>query len=133
MRALHSKKARLFAGTLLAAASASVGVAIAGITSQTVVTDSSAVRLLSVRSEANDLDSGWHQHSGPAIVQVQEGFLKIYQGGCEPNVVGPGETFVEVPGLPVRGTAKGYVKWTTTFVIPQGVPPAQPLTTDPCA
>jgi hypothetical protein len=132
-RGFVSRKAIAFAAAALAGAALGVGIAVAAITSQTTVADSSAVRLLSVRSAADDLDSGWHKHPGPAIVQVQAGFLKLYQGSCEPTIVGPGETFIEVPELPIRGVAKGHVEWTTTFVIPQGVPPASPVTTDPCA
>ena len=132
-RGFVSRKAIAFGAAVLAGAALGVGIAVAAITSQTIVADSSAVRLLSVRSAADDLDSGWHKHPGPAIVQVQAGFLKLYQGSCEPTIVGPGETFIEVPELPIRGVAKGHVEWTTTFVIPQGVPPASPVTTDPCA
>ena len=132
-RGFVSRKAIAVGAAAFAVAALGVGIAVAAITSQTTVADSSAVRLLSVRSAADDLDSGWHKHPGPAIVQVQAGYLKLYQGSCEPTVVGPGETFIEVPELAIRGVAKGHVEWTTTFVIPQGVPPASPVTTDPCA
>jgi hypothetical protein len=132
-RRFVSRKAIAFGAAALAVAALGVGIAVAAITSQNTLRDSSAVRLLIVRSAADDLDSGWHMHPGPAIVQVQAGFLKLYQGSCEPTVVGPGETFIEVPELAIRGVAKGHVEWTTTFVIPQGVAQTQPLTTDPCA
>ena len=133
MKGIHISKRIAVAVAVFAAATLGVGIGVAAITSQNIVADSSAVRLLSVRSEADGLDSGWHKHPGLAIVQVQEGFLKLYQGSCEPNVVGPGETFIEVPELAIRGVANGHVAWTTTFVIPQGVSPASPVTTDPCA
>ena len=65
------------------------------------------------------------------IVQVERGLFKLYQGGCEPRVVGPGETFVEVPGLPVRGEAKGAITWTTTFIYESGLAASTPAA-NPC-
>ena len=108
-----------------------VGIAVAAVTSSTTLADTPSARLLVVRSEADGLDSGWHQHPGPAIVQVQEGHFMIYQRSCAPTIVGPGETYIEVPYLPVRGVATGVVRWTTTFIIPNGVPPATPVAS-PC-
>jgi quercetin dioxygenase-like cupin family protein len=78
-------------------------------------------------------DSRWHAHPGPAIVQVLEGRFKIYTGrSCaNPKVVGPGETFVEVPGLEVRAVAQGRIAWTTTIVMPRPAPsPRIPLADD---
>jgi len=76
-------------------------------------------------------DSGWHTHPGPAIVQVQEGVFKIYQGGCEPKVVHEGESFIETPLVPVRAVSKGYIKYTTTLILP-GSDPDRTIVSDPC-
>jgi hypothetical protein len=52
--------------------------------------------------------------------------------------VNKNETFVEVPGVPVRGVANGPVEWTTTLVIPgpfggNPAPLAQSPAADPCS
>ena len=70
-----------------------------------------------VRRVAEGFDSGWHIHPGPAIVQVQEGSVDIYQGSCTPKTLGPGDTYIEVPHMPVRAVATGHFAWTTTFII----------------
>ena len=56
-------------------------------------------------------------HPGLAIVQVQSGTFQITQGSCTPKTVGAGETFIEVPYLPVRAVATGPVSWTTTLLV----------------
>jgi hypothetical protein len=117
--------------------------ALAGVVSQQVIfppnnaANSGPANVRIVHTVADDFDSGWHTHPGPAIVQVQEGQFKIYQQGCEPTIVNKNETFVEVPGVPVRGVAKGPVEWTTTLVIPgpfggNPAPLAQSPAADPC-
>jgi quercetin dioxygenase-like cupin family protein len=116
--------------------------AFAGVISQQVLFppsgNSSPANIRIVHTIADDFDSGWHTHPGPAIVQVQSGEFKIYQGGCQPNVVHGGETFVEVPGVAVRAVSKGPIEWTTTLVIPgpfdgNAAPPAQTnLSSGPC-
>ena len=98
----------------------------------TVVVDTTNVRLRVVQSEfADGFDSGWHTHPGPVIVQVREGNFKIYQGGCEPHVVHEGETYVEVPFVPVRAVAKGRIAWTTSQILP-AVEPPQTNIAGPC-
>lgn len=69
----------------------------------------------------NGFDSKWHAHPGPAIVQVLEGHFKIWEGRtCQnPKVVGPGETYIETPGVEVRAVAQGRIAWTTTIVMPR--------------
>ena len=67
----------------------------------------------------NGFDSKWHAHPGPAIVQVLEG-----RSCANPKVVGPGETYIETPGLEVRAVAQGRIAWTTTIVMPR--PAASP-------
>ena len=100
--------------------------------------DTSSVRLRIVRSEfvpsadQPQFSSGWYTHPGPVIVQVQEGYLKLYQATCEPNVIGPGETYVETPELPVLATANKAVKWTTSMILPVGAAVLTP-TSDPCS
>ena len=97
-----------------------------------VVVDTSNVRLRVIQSAFEDgFDSGWHSHPGPVIVQVQEGVFKIYQGGCEPKIVHEGETFVEVPLVPVRAISKGPIRWTTSQILPTTEPPQTPAAT-PC-
>jgi hypothetical protein len=111
-----------------------VGVAVGGIT-PTVVKDTINVRERIVQSVVTDgFDSGWHIHPGPAIVQVQEGQIKIYQGGCNPHVVNAGDTYIEIPGVPVDAVIKDAATWTTTFILPDSAPgtPDRVATTSPC-
>src|SRR5262245_25259642 len=118
MRILRSKKAIVaFASTAIGAA-ALAATGLSGIISQSIVRDSTNVHLRVVRSVADVYDSGWHIHPGPAVVQVQEGSFQITQGSCTPQTVSAGQTFVEVPFLPVRGVASGRVAWTTTLLGP---------------
>jgi hypothetical protein len=131
----------IVAGGLLAMGGS---MALAGVLSQQVLfppnnaANSGPANIRIVHTTADDFDSGWHTHPGPAIVQVQEGQFKIYQQGCEPKIVNKNETFVEVPGVPVRAVAKGPVEWTTTLVIPgpfggASAPAAQTnLSSGPC-
>jgi quercetin dioxygenase-like cupin family protein len=108
-----------------------LGAAIA-MAASVVVTDTTNVRLRVIQSAFEQgFDSGWHSHPGPVIVQVQEGQFKIYQGGCEPKVVHEGETFLEVPLVPVRAIAKGPIRWTTSQILPAAEPPQTPAAT-PC-
>jgi quercetin dioxygenase-like cupin family protein len=134
---LRSKKKWIVLGILVIAAAVGVGVAVATVTSTTLA-DTTNVRLRIDRSEfvpsadQPEFSSGWHTHPGPVIIQVQEGYLKITQGTCHPNVVGPGETYVETPELPVLATAKKSVKWTATLIVPAGVP-LRTNASDPCS
>jgi quercetin dioxygenase-like cupin family protein len=108
---------------------ATVGVAVAA---STVVRDTTNVRLRVIQSDfADGFDSGWHTHPGVVIVQVQKGRFKIYQGSCKPTVVGKGETYLEVPFVPVRAVAKGSIKWTTSQILPAGEDP-QTVAASPC-
>ena len=114
-----------------AGAAVLVGAALA-YAAATVAVDTTNVRLRVVQSEfADGFDSGWHTHPGPVIVQVREGNFRIYQGSCEPHVVHEGETFVEVPFVPVRAISKGPIAWTTSQILP-GVEPPQTNTDGPC-
>ena len=119
--------------------------ALAGVVSQQVLfppnnaANSGPANVRIVHTIADDFDSGWHTHPGPAIVQVQEGQFKIYQQGCEPKIVNKDETFVEVPGVPVRAVAKGQIEWTTSLLLwntggsgPFSPAPLTPLASGPC-
>jgi quercetin dioxygenase-like cupin family protein len=137
LRVLHSKKKWIVLGILVIAAAVGVGVAVATVTS-TILADTTAVRLRIDRSvfvpsaDQPEFSSGWHTHPGPVIIQVQEGSLKITQGTCHPNVVGPGETYIETAELPVLATANKAAKWTATLIVPAGVP-LRTNASDPCS
>lgn len=66
--------------------------------------------------------SGWHQHTGPAIVAVKSGELTIYQGNCDGVAVPAGQAYVERPGVPVvaRNEGTSPAEWYTTEIIPIG-------------
>lgn len=136
LRISRLKRKWIVSAVLLIAAAVGVGVAVATVTSTTLA-DTTSVRLRIDRTEfvpsANQrrFSSGWHTHPGPVIIQVQEGRLKITQGTCHPNVVGPGETYIETPQLPVLATANKAAKWTATLVVPAGAPLRTDVS-DPC-
>ena len=119
----------LVAAVVGAAVVAAVG--LAGVWNQTVQYDGNNVRLRVVSTSAGNFDSGWHIHPGLAIVQVLKGSLAITQGSCTPKVVSAGDTYVELPYVPVRAVGLGEINWTTSFVIPYGVDVAQ-TATSPC-
>jgi quercetin dioxygenase-like cupin family protein len=113
----------------IVALAAAAGVAVAA---QTMVTDTDNVHLRIVKSQVDDgFDSGWHTHPGPAIVQVQKGRFKIFQGSCEPTTVRAGETYIEVPNVPVLAVAKGPIEWTTTLIYETGQAAGTPVAS-PC-
>jgi hypothetical protein len=99
------------------------------------VVDTNTVRerIATISTDGN-FNSGWHIHPGPVIIQVQDGYLKITQATCHPNVVGPGETYVETPGVPVIATADKATSWTVTEIFPNSSPggPDRVPTTSPC-
>jgi quercetin dioxygenase-like cupin family protein len=133
MRILRSKKWVALAAFVVGGA---VGAGIASaVTTSTVVTDTNTVRERIVKSTTDGgFSSGWHIHPGPVIVQVQEGYLKLTQATCHPNVVGPGETYVETPGVPVIAEAAGPATWTSTMILPNTVgDPDRVAATDPCS
>jgi hypothetical protein len=116
MRVLRSRKFLLLLAAFITAGSAAA-IAIAAVTSQQVVTDTTNVHLRVQRTIADGFDSGWHVHPGLAVVQVEEGSLQIYENGCTPKTVAAGDTSIEIPYQPVRAIATGHVVWTTTFVV----------------
>jgi len=123
---LRSKRTLLVVA-LVVVAGVCAAVAMPAVLSQQIIADTGSVHLRVVRTSANGFDSGWHIHPGVAIVQVQEGTFQIYQGTCTPTTVGPGQTFIEVPHLAVRGIATGPIKWTTTLITSGGDLPQIPL------
>lgn len=128
MKAFRPNKKIVLALAIVAVTSAA-GVAVAA---QTIVTDTDNVHLRIVKSQFDDgFDSGWHTHPGPAIVQVQKGRFKIFQATCEPTTVAAGETYIEVPNVPVLAVAKGEIEWTTTLIYETGRPAATPVAS-PC-
>jgi len=131
MRVLRSKRGVVTLACTVVAAAVLAGTALSGLISQTIIRDSTNVHLRVVRSVADAYDSGWHTHPGPAIVQVQEGSFQITQGSCTPVTVAAGQTFVEVPWLPVRAVSLGRIVWTTTLVGPYEDALLTP-TTSPC-
>jgi hypothetical protein len=123
MHIFLSKKVLVLLGVFFAAAAAAA-IAIAAVTSQTVIADTSNVHLRVQKTIADGFDSGWHVHPGLAIVQVEEGSIQIYENGCTAKTVAAGDTFIEIPFKPVRALATGHVVWTTTFVL-EGADPFQ--------
>jgi hypothetical protein len=116
MRILRSKKFLVVLAGIVVAGSA-VAIAVAAVTSQQVITDTTNVHLRVQKTTADGFDSGWHVHPGLAIVQVQEGSIQIYANSCTAKTVAAGDTFIEVPFQPVRAIGTGHVVWTTTFVL----------------
>jgi hypothetical protein len=115
MRLSRSKEVLVLMGAVLVAA-ALAAVGISAVTSQTVMADGTNLHIRVIKTVANDFDSGWHIHPGPAIVQVQAGSFQITQGSCTPKTVGAGETYIETPFVPVRAVATGQIEWTTTLL-----------------
>jgi quercetin dioxygenase-like cupin family protein len=122
MRLFSSKHALVLGIALIGATALGIGVAFAA---SNVLRDTNNVRLRVIASEFQDgFESTWHVHPGPVIVQVQEGAFKIYQGDCAPKVVTAGESYIEIPFVPIKAVAKGPIKWTTTQIVPQADAPA---------
>ena len=90
MRVLRSKKFLVLLAGLVTAGTA-VAIAVAAVTSQQVITDTTNMHLRVQRTVADGFDSGWHVHPGLSIVQVEEGSLQIYENGCTPKTVAAGE------------------------------------------
>src|SRR5690348_7829848 len=115
MHVLRSKKTFVLAGAIVAAA-VLTAVAMSAATSQTVMADGTNLHIRVIKTAANDFDSGWHIHPGPAIVQVQQGSFQITQGSCTAKTVSAGDTYIEIPDVPVRAVATGPIVWTTTLL-----------------
>jgi hypothetical protein len=137
MRFPRSKKTLvLLAGVVAAGIAATI--AIAAVTSQQVISDTTNVHLRVVKTTADGFDTGWHIHPGLAIVQVTEGTIQIYTNSCTPKAVAAGDTFIEIPHTPVRAIGTGHIVWTTTFVLDGAGLPTIPLSSyspglNPCS
>ena len=114
-RIWRSRKTLALIGAMLVAAALGAA-AFSAVTSQTVLADGTNLHIRIIKTVANDFDSGWHIHPGPAIVQVEQGSFQITQGSCSPTTVAAGSTFIEVPFVPVRAVAQGPIVWTTTLL-----------------
>ena len=133
MRVLRGKRWIVLAAFVVGGA---VGAGIASaVTTTTTVADTNTVReRIATITTDGGFNSGWHIHPGPVIVQVQDGYLKITQATCHPNVVGPGETYIETPGVPVDATANHAATWTITEIFPDSHPgdPDRAPASNPC-
>src|SRR5262245_64550322 len=107
MQVLRSRRFFVLLAVFVAAGAAAA-IAIAAVTSQQVITDTTNVHLRVQRTIADGFDSGWHVHPGLAIVQVEEGSIQIYENSCTPSIISAGNTFVEVPFKAVRAIAAGH-------------------------
>jgi hypothetical protein len=116
---------------VLLVAAAVTAVAVSAVVSRTVLADGTNLHFSVIHFVADDYDSGWIMHAGPVIVQVQQGSLQITQGSCTAKTVGPGETFIKTPFIPVRGVSTGRVVFTATFIVPYESPLIIPAT-NPC-
>jgi hypothetical protein len=102
------------------------GVAVAAL-SATVLADTNTVREKIVRNEFTPdtttptFASGWHEHPGIVVVQVQSGKLTIQQN-CRNFKLGPGDVYIEVPYLPVNATTNVAVQWTSTLILANSAP-----------
>jgi hypothetical protein len=141
VRSLRSRRHWGVLGLTVLAAAIGAGIALATVT-PTQLADTNTVRLKIVRNEfvpsADQpvFDSGWHTHPGPVIVQVQTGRLRLRDATClEATIVGPGETYLETPQVPVRARASNAVTWTTSFILPDSHPgdPDRTAVSNPCA
>jgi hypothetical protein len=66
--------------------------------------------------------SGWHEHTGPVLVNVTAGFLTFYAADCTKTTLGTGHGYIESPGEPILVRNEGSVTaaWITTQIIPVG-------------
>jgi len=133
MQVMRSKKWAVLIALVVGGA-IGAGIAIAATTT-TVAADTNVVRerIAQISTDGN-FNSGWHIHPGPVIVQVQDGYLKLTQNTCNPTVVGPGETYIETPGIPILAEANKATTWTITEILPNSAPgaPDRVAATDPC-
>jgi hypothetical protein len=126
MRVPRSTRGLLALGIVLVVGAVGVGVASAMVMS-TVLADTNMVRERIFHTDFTpspdqpSFDAGWHIHPGVAIVEVQQGHLNITQG-CLTHRLGPGDTYIEVPFLPVDATAHHAVSWTSTLILANSAP-----------
>ena len=68
--------------------------------------------------------SGWHHHPGVLVVSIASGTLTRYHDNCEPELIGPGQGFVEFGSSPVmvRNETEEDVVLYVTYIVPEGSP-----------
>ena len=66
--------------------------------------------------------SGWHEHTGPVLVNITAGSLTFYAADCTVTTVGAGHGYIETPGEPILARNEGSITaaWVTTQIIPVG-------------
>ena len=134
MQSLLSKKWAILIA-VVAGGAIGAGIAVAA-TITTVAADTNVVReRIAQFSTDGNFSSGWHIHPGPVIVNVQSGELKFTQNTCNVTVVGPGETYIVAPDVPINLEVAKPAKWTVTEILPNSTPgqPDRVNTTDPCS
>ena len=131
MRLLRSKKKLAVLGVFVLGAAVGAGVAVAVVTNPMPTVDTNVVREKIVFSQFTpdavqpEFKSGWHTHPGPVIIQVQSGALRLTSSAtCQTVVVGPGQTIIEAPEVPIIATANQPTKWTATLILPNSTPGA---------
>jgi len=81
------------------------------------------VEVFQVSNTANSSwTSGWHEHTGPVLVNITAGSLTFYAADCTRTVVAAGHGYIETPGEPILARNEGSVQaaWITTQIIPVG-------------
>jgi hypothetical protein len=152
---------------MLAAVSVALGTSPLGTSTTTTLADGSTVNTINAHVAGLKLQthasievfqttstaqpgfsSGWHQHTGPVIVNVTAGTLTFYQpqmsgshpkrggghGACTKTTVTAGKAFIEEPGRPIVARNEGTVAaaWTTTQLIPVGTSHREDVSTALC-
>ncbi len=81
------------------------------------------VEVFQVSQTANSgWTSGWHEHTGPVLVNVTSGSLTFYASDCAVTTVSAGHGYIESPGDPIlaRNEGSSTAAWITTQIIPVG-------------
>ncbi len=80
-----------------------------------------SVEVFQVSSTAEPgFTSGWHQHTGPVIVNVTAGSLTFYEADCTTTTVAAPGAYIETTGHPIlaRNEGSATAAWITTQIIP---------------
>ena len=81
--------------------------------------------------------TGWHSHPGPALVVIESGTFRLYDGDdpdCTPQEFTKGEAFVDPGGGHVhigRNESGADVKLSVTYLLPVGAGPRIDVTPAP--
>jgi hypothetical protein len=81
------------------------------------------IEVFQVSNTANSgWTSGWHEHTGPVLVNITSGSLTFYASDCTVTTVPAGHGYIEAPGDPILARNEGSVMatWITTQIIPVG-------------